>query len=165
MVKSTVFIALGGNIGSVLAHFRYARSALGAMNDCVLTKSSSLYQTLALGVKGQDDYLNAMIAVDTPCPQHALLGRLHGIEDACGRTRSTRWAARTLDLDIIDYASKIEVTETLTLPHPQAHRRAFVLLPLADIMPAWQHPVLKENIQQLLLSCDCQGIQRLSDIW
>jgi len=160
------FIALGGNIGNVLDSFNYARSALNALDHCKVVKSSALYQSTALGVAGQEDYLNAMVLLTTSCPAHPLLIALHAIEDACGRSRGTvRWDSRTLDLDIIDYAGDIVCHETLTLPHPEAQHRAFVLLPLDDIMPRWQHPILKKTPQQLLSSCDGNGIQRISNVW
>ncbi len=166
MANKLAIIALGGNIGDVVASFKYARSALNAMDDCKLLNSSALYQSEPLGVAGQEPYLNAMLSLEVSCAAYSLLVRLHGIEDARGRSRGrVRWSARTLDLDLIDYAASIVATETLTLPHPEAHHRAFVLLPLHGIMPTWRHPILKKTPQQLLSLCDCNGIQRISETW
>lgn len=160
-----VIIALGGNIGPVLQYFMYARSALQSMEHCVVVKHSPVYSTPALGPQGQDDYLNAVLSIQTTDTPNILLSHLHDIENACLRTRTQHWGPRTLDLDMIDYAGFICSTPVLTLPHPEAMHRAFVLLPLADIIPDWQHPVSKRYIQDLLAGCDCQGIQRIANHW
>jgi len=158
-------IALGGNIGDVLAHFRYARSALNALDGCHVVAASPVYRTPPVGPQDQDDYDNAVLLVHTALPPLALLDALHVIEQACQRERLVHWGARTLDLDMIDYAGQCYHDQRLTLPHAEAHARAFVLLPLADLLPDWQHPRLQQSVSALLASCQREGIRLRCNDW
>ncbi|MGE3143545.1 MAG: 2-amino-4-hydroxy-6-hydroxymethyldihydropteridine diphosphokinase [Hyphomonadaceae bacterium] len=99
----------------------------------------------------QPDYVNAVAeaAVGGLAPE-AALARLLAVEAAFGRERRVRWAARTLDLDIIDFAGLVLDAPTLTLPHPRAHERPFVLAPLAEMAPEWRHPRLGKTASELL---------------
>jgi 2-amino-4-hydroxy-6-hydroxymethyldihydropteridine diphosphokinase len=102
-------------------------------------------------LRGQPPFVNAAAAVDPgPLDPAGLLAALAATEAAFGRERRTRWAARTLDLDIIDFRGVTEATAALTLPHPRAAQRAFVLAPLMEIAPAWRHPVLGLTAGELL---------------
>jgi 2-amino-4-hydroxy-6-hydroxymethyldihydropteridine diphosphokinase len=134
------YIALGGNIGDVRACFIQARTALHALPDTEVTASSLLYQTPALGPAGQADYLNAALEIKTDLQPSALLNALQHIENGQGRLRDSHWGPRTLDLDILAVDSLILDTERLQLPHPHLQNRQFVLRPLCDIAPNWQHP-------------------------
>lgn len=100
---------------------------------------------------GQPDYLNAVWRVETTRPPEDLLATLHDVERQLGRDRSTGVAnaARTLDLDLIDYDGQVSGTGPV-LPHPRMHNRAFVLLPLAEIAPAWRHPVSRRSVGSLV---------------
>jgi|UPI00036FAAF0 2-amino-4-hydroxy-6-hydroxymethyldihydropteridine diphosphokinase len=160
-----VIIALGGNIGDVLAYFRYARTALNALDGCHVVASSPVYRTPPVGPQDQDDYDNAVLLLATTLSPLALLDALHDIEQACHRERRVHWGARTLDLDIIDYAGLCYHDARLTLPHREAHGRAFVLLPLADVLPDWQHPRLQQAVSSLLAACDRTGIALRCHDW
>jgi 2-amino-4-hydroxy-6-hydroxymethyldihydropteridine diphosphokinase len=109
---------------------------------------------------GQPPYVNAVasLVVDpgSTVDPAVLLARLMEVEDACGRERSVPNAARTLDLDIIGIGSLIRVAPDPILPHPRAHLRAFVLAPLADVAPAWIHPILKRSAASLLADLGSQ---------
>lgn len=149
------FIAFGGNLGEVRQTFIQARHELDEHGDIDVIESSKLYRTPPLGPPGQPDYLNAVIKIETRLAPLALLDELQRIEEAHGRVRGERWGARTLDLDVIAYDGEVLDSQRLTLPHPHTEERLFVLCPLCDIDPAWQHPVLKVTATEL--------IQRLID--
>ena len=134
---ASVLIALGGNIGDVRDTFRRAISNICGMTQAALIARSSDYATAPVGGVPQDDYVNAVIEIETELDPHALLFTLHRIEQKFGRNRmaETRWGPRGLDLDMIAYDDVEIAKPELTLPHPRATERAFVLVPLAEIAP------------------------------
>ena len=134
---ASVLIALGGNVGDVRDTFRKAISNICGMTQAALIARSSDYATPPVGGVPQDDYVNAAIEIETELDPHALLFTLHRIEQKFGRNRAaeTRWGPRGLDLDMIAYDDVTMAKPELTLPHPRAHERAFVLVPLAEIVP------------------------------
>ena len=116
---------------------------------------SRLRRSRPVGGGRQPDFLNAVVMIEARLPPAALLRRLKQLERAAGRRPGRRWGPRPLDLDILDYAGRRLAWpggrgSRLTLPHPEMHRRAFVLRPLADIAPHWRHPVLGATAQALL---------------
>jgi len=145
-----IFIALGGNIGDVLAHFISARTAIAQLPQTTLSASSLLYRTPPIGPAGQADYYNAVIAIQSPIKPMSLLDALQEIESQHHRIRTQHWGPRTLDLDIIAIASQSIQKDRLMIPHQEMAHRQFVLRPLCDIAPEWQHPQLKKNATQLL---------------
>ena len=131
----TAVIALGSSLDNPAATAPAALHALAAHPPTPVQRISSLYRTAPVGYADQPAFLNAVCLVDTTLSAQALLAALHDIEAAFGRERSFRNAPRTLDLDIIDYAHCGHSSDALTLPHPRAHERSFVMLPLAEIAP------------------------------
>jgi len=111
---------------------------------------SSIYETEPWGVRDQPRFLNATCAIDTSYPPHALLTVLKEIEVTMGRTPSTRYGPRLIDLDILLYDDLVIDTPDLKIPHPEMLRRAFVLLPLADIAPEAVHPITGLSIAEHL---------------
>ncbi len=155
---SNIFIALGGNMGDVRAHFDSA--CLMLESTCAIIAKSKLYQTPALvadGAPPQPDYFNAVIHVVSTLPPADLLAELHRIEAKHGRERHTHWGARTLDLDLLDYEGFTSHDSALMLPHPELHKRLFVLQPLQDVMPLWVHPVRNETLPQMIATLQQQG--------
>lgn len=117
---------------------------------------SSLYETAPWGVDEQPAYLNQVLEVATDQTPLQLLNLILEIEKALGRERKVKWAARTLDIDILYFDDKVVTSPELTLPHPRLHERRFVLVPLCEIAPLLEHPVLKKNNLQLLEECPDQ---------
>ncbi len=144
------YIAFGGNLDDVPACFRSARRHVAQLSDTRVLQSSLLYRTPPLGPPGQPDYHNAVIAIDTGLAALALLDALQRIEHVHDRVRAERWGPRTLDLDIIAINGVSCDSPQLTLPHPEMQRRQFVLRPLCDIAPNWQHPRLNATAAMLL---------------
>ncbi len=127
-----VFIALGGNIGDVRANLKDAAAKIARLGAGLTV--SPLYQTKAEGFEQQPDFLNCVLSLNTALEHNDLLKQLQQIEAALGRVRTFKDAPRTVDIDIICADTKIN-TPNLTLPHPRAHLREFVLRPLCDIAP------------------------------
>lgn len=136
MTTSThaVVIALGANLGDPVGAVRGAAAALAAAGVAI-TASSSLYETEPVGGPDQPRYVNAVIVGQTELSPLDLLDALQAIEQEWGRTREVRWGPRTLDLDLITYDSIVMDSERLTLPHPRAAERAFVLVPWQEADP------------------------------
>ena len=132
-----VLIALGGNVGDVRATFQKAIANICGMTQAALLARSSDYATPPWGDEQQARFINACIEIETSLDPHALLFTLHKIEKKFGRDRAkeTRWGPRTLDLDLIAYDDVSIEKPELTLPHPRLFERAFVLVPLAEIVP------------------------------
>ena len=162
-----VFLGLGGNLGSPLDCFIEARQRLSDHPRIDLKASSPAYRTPAIaGPTGQPDYLNAILEIATDLSPRQLLEICLDIELACGRTREVRWAARTLDIDLLFFGQLLADEPQLTLPHPRLHSRHFVLLPLADLEPALLHPRLKRTVSDLLNDLpEPTGISKISDKW
>ena len=131
-------IALGSNIGDPKENLDLAISLLQEATD--LKKVSSYYQTRPVGYEDQPDFLNAICIAESELPAMEFLKMLHGIEKAMGRERSIKWGPRTIDLDLIQYGDLISKAEELSLPHPRAHERRFVLEPWLEIEPSAHLP-------------------------
>jgi 2-amino-4-hydroxy-6-hydroxymethyldihydropteridine diphosphokinase len=140
-------IGLGSNLGDRRENLRYALDRL-EQESCRVKKISSLYETDAVDCPG-GKFLNAVALIETALAPDALLKFLLKVEQERGRTRSATTEARTLDLDLLLYGQEVITTEGLTIPHPRMHERAFVLIPLAEVSPDLQHPVLSTPMSVL----------------
>ena len=130
---TSVFIALGSNLGDREAHLALARERLKAVPDTRLVASSSIEETPPLDDMDQPSYLNQMVLVETSLTPHALLDACLAIERAAGRVRRERWAPRTLDLDIVRFGDHVIDDDRLTVPHPQVPHRDFWRRELAEL--------------------------------
>lgn len=128
------WIGLGANLGNPLVTLQMALRELAQAEDVIVQATSSFYRTAPVDSSGPD-YVNAVTRIDTSLSPHALLARLQRIEQQHGRQRPYQNAPRTLDLDLLLYENLSIDDDTLVVPHPRMHLRAFVLQPLLDIEP------------------------------
>ena len=135
-----VVLALGSNLGDRLDILQGAVDALAALPAVTVTAVSPVYETAPVGGPAQPDYLNAVVLARTTLPPLDLLKQANEIEAAFDRARVIRWGPRTLDIDIITYEGVTSDDPRLTLPHPRAQERAFVLAPWLDADPAAELP-------------------------
>jgi 2-amino-4-hydroxy-6-hydroxymethyldihydropteridine diphosphokinase len=158
-----VLIALGGNVGDVRATFNKAIANICGMAQAALLARSSDYATPPWGETQQDRFFNACIEIETSLDPHALLFTLHRIEQKFGRDRAreTRWGPRTLDLDLLAYDNVTINKPELTLPHARLFERAFVLVPLAEIVP--DRLISGRRVSDALAQLSTEGIERLPD--
>jgi 2-amino-4-hydroxy-6-hydroxymethyldihydropteridine diphosphokinase len=128
-------LALGSNLGDRRDILQGGVDAIAGLPEVQVTAASPVYETVPVGGPPQPDYLNAVLLVTTSLPPGELLSQLHAIEAAFNRVRQVRWGPRTLDIDIITIGGERSDDPVLTLPHPRAHERAFVLAPWHDADP------------------------------
>ncbi|GAA4077653.1 MULTISPECIES: 2-amino-4-hydroxy-6-hydroxymethyldihydropteridine diphosphokinase [Actinomadura] len=140
LVAHRVVFSLGSNLGDRLDNIQEAVDALFDAPGLDFVALSPVYETAPYAPPGetlpeQGDYLNVVLVADTRLPPENLLERVLNIENSMRRTREVRWGPRTLDIDIVMFGNITSDDPDLTLPHPRAHERAFVLVPWADIEP------------------------------
>lgn len=159
-MTTTACISLGANLGDPLRTLQLAIGNLRALPGTQLAAVSSFYRSTPLGPAGQPDYINAVVVLETNLTPHGLLDQLQNIENQHGRTRSLRWGARTLDLDLLLYGSDEIHTSSLNVPHPELKNRNFVVIPLLEACPGL---VLPDGtaITDLPVAHDFTGLQRL----
>jgi dihydroneopterin aldolase / 2-amino-4-hydroxy-6-hydroxymethyldihydropteridine diphosphokinase len=158
-----VVLALGSNLGDRQQELQRAVDQLAATPGVHVTAVSPVYETDPVGGPGQPDYLNAVVLASSSLPAVDLLRRAHTIEAAARRTREVRWGPRTLDVDIIAYGDELSADPVLTLPHPRARQRAFVLAPWHDVDPDAELPG-HGPVADLLAGQAAQGVRRRDDI-
>jgi 2-amino-4-hydroxy-6-hydroxymethyldihydropteridine diphosphokinase len=158
---ANALIALGGNVGDISATFEHAIADICNLAAATLKARSSDYATPPWGDVEQARFINACIEIETSLDPHALLLTLQRIEQKFGRDRSKerRWGPRTLDLDLIAYDEVSLQTPGLTLPHPRLFERAFVLVPLAEIVP--DRRIGGRIVREALAGLSTAGIERL----
>ena len=155
------WVGIGANLGDALATVRGAMRRLGELPRTELLACSSLYRSAPVQAQGAD-FVNAVVGLRTQLSALALLHQLQAIELAHGRERPFRNAPRTLDLDLLLFGDVVQDSDELTLPHPRAHLRAFVLLPLAELQPGLDWPG-HGPIPMLLAALGDQRIEKIQD--
>ena len=163
-MTQVAFIGLGANLDDPVAQVERALGAIAALPNSTLVGRSSLYLSRPMGPADQPDYVNAVATIDTRLTAPALLSELLAIERRQGRQRSAeqRNAPRTLDLDLLLYGDEVRSDPALTLPHPGAHARDFVLVPLAEIAPDVVIPG-HGAVRGLLAACARHGVRRMQE--
>jgi 2-amino-4-hydroxy-6-hydroxymethyldihydropteridine diphosphokinase len=159
MSARTAVIALGSNLGDRDDILQGALDAIAGIAGVRLLAASPVYETVPVGGPPQPDYLNAVVLVSITISSRDLLDRLHAVEAAFDRVRVVRWGPRTLDLDIIAVAGERSDDPGLTLPHPRAYERAFVLAPWRDVDPDAELPG-HGRVADLAGGVDQAGIRR-----
>ncbi len=147
ILVAPILVAIGANLPAPdgappLETCRRAAARLAALPGLRLAGVSRWFETAPVPPSGQPNYVNGVARLEGAAEPAALLAALHGIEAAFGRERGEANAARTLDLDLIAIGALIRDAPDPVLPHPRAHRRAFVMVPLAEVAPDWVHPRL-----------------------
>ncbi|WP_087974058.1 2-amino-4-hydroxy-6-hydroxymethyldihydropteridine diphosphokinase [Oceanobacillus rekensis] len=140
------YVALGTNIEPRKEHLWEALQNIAESESISIKKQSSIYETAPVGYTDQADFLNMVIEVETTLPPMELLGFCQSVELQLGRKRNIRFGPRTIDLDILTYNQENSTVERLIIPHPRMHERAFVLVPLQEIvpdmiLPVWNRPI------------------------
>jgi 2-amino-4-hydroxy-6-hydroxymethyldihydropteridine diphosphokinase len=152
-----IYIALGTNLGDRAQNLRKAVQMMPPQVNIV--DKSPVYQTPPWGYEDQPKFLNQVIFAYTTLPPKDLLTYLKNIEIQIGRTPSFRYGPRLVDLDILFYGNLILKSKELQIPHPRIAERAFVLVPLNDLKPDLEHPLLKVSVNKLLQQLDKTGIE------
>jgi 2-amino-4-hydroxy-6-hydroxymethyldihydropteridine diphosphokinase len=147
-----VFLLTGTNLGNRRDNLKTAADAI-SKNAGEIVQSSAVYKTAAWGMTDQADFYNQVLEIMTDFSPEHLLRILLTIERDMGRQRIEKWGARLIDIDILFYGDQVYQTSSLTIPHDQISFRKFTLVPLAEIAPELEHPVLHKTIVELLMSC------------
>ena len=179
-------IALGSNLPTgeydLTSILNTALELLGQSQDTSVDRVSAFYRTPAWPEGSGPDFLNAAALLRSSKPPREILQEMHGVEKSLGRERQVRWGARTCDLDLIGAGKLVlpdvqtvsdwiahgpdatRVPGELLLPHPRLHERAFVLVPLCEIVPAWVHPILQLSVQQMIAALPEAEIREVTRI-
>ena len=157
------WLGLGANLQHPVMQLRQALSDLGKADGIEVLRVSSFYSTPPWGDEHQEDFINAVVQIETSLDSLALLHALQAIENVMGRQRNgRRWGPRVIDIDVLLYGDQVINSTELSVPHPRMHERAFVLVPLVELergieIPGWG------RAEALLSGLDCDGICRLGE--
>lgn len=167
MAAEAALVAIGANLprpggGSPIETCRWAVARLAASPGLRLRALSSWWESAPIPPDpAAPSFVNGVALLDANLAPEALLAVLHAIEAEAGRARPYPNAPRVLDLDLIDLGGRVRAGPAPVLPHPRAHLRAFVLRPLADVAPGWEHPATGASVEALLAALEPQAIRRL----
>jgi 2-amino-4-hydroxy-6-hydroxymethyldihydropteridine diphosphokinase len=153
----TVALALGSNLGSREEFLAQARDRLEGRLGW-MTGQSRIYETDPVGPPGQGRYLNQVVLIRSGAHPDALMETIREIEVELGRAREVRWGPRTIDVDVLLCDGELWETDRATVPHPELPVRAFVLAPLAELLPEWRHPRSGASVAEMLAQCDSTGV-------
>ncbi len=146
----TAYLGLGSNEGNRHQYLLEAIQILNQHDEVHVANQSMVHETAPVSHIEQGDFLNQVVQVQTALDPPSLLRVCLDTEASLGRVREERWGPRTIDIDILFYGDEIIQLNGLTIPHPEVHKRSFMLTPLAEIAPEHVHPVLKSSIAAML---------------
>jgi 2-amino-4-hydroxy-6-hydroxymethyldihydropteridine diphosphokinase len=151
-MMNRTFLSLGSNLGDRSQYLQLGIDLLKQSGQ--VGETSAVYETEPWGCNLEINFYNQVIEFYTGQEPWVLLETIHEIEKQCGRDhRNNRYAARTMDIDILLYGDSVLQLPELVIPHPHMHQRRFVLVPLTEIAPLLIHPVFQQNMEQLLKAC------------
>jgi 2-amino-4-hydroxy-6-hydroxymethyldihydropteridine diphosphokinase len=160
-MEERVVLLLGTNIGDKLDNLERARLELTSEIGEIVTESA-IYQTEPWGLKEQEAFLNQVIVVETLLRPMRIIENIWTIEKRMGRNKIEHWGPRIIDIDILFYGELIYEADDLKIPHPMLHERKFTLVPLVEIMPKFNHPLLGKSMRQLLEdSTDSSAVNKI----
>ncbi len=153
---ATIYLSLGSNLGNKKENLKNAVLLLSEEIGEVIS-TSSLYQSKPWGFESENDFINSVIIMKTFLSPFDILSKIKEIEKKLGRNNKTGrgYEDRVIDIDILFYEDLIIDTPELKIPHPFIHMRDFVLIPLAEIAPAFIHPLIKKDIREILKNLGC----------
>ncbi|MGF1508463.1 MAG: 2-amino-4-hydroxy-6-hydroxymethyldihydropteridine diphosphokinase [Myxococcota bacterium] len=159
------YLGLGANLGAPVEGLRQAVRQLHAWPGLSVLQVSRLYSSKPVGPQDQPDYVNAVARLEltSETTAHGLLEACQAVESSMGRTRTVRWGPRVIDIDILLFADHILRSPDLVIPHPELHRRSFVLRPLAELVPKMTVPGLGVTVEALSAAVDTPVLQLLQD--
>jgi len=143
------YISIGSNLGDRTYFINTAINYLTASKNITILRQSSIYETEPEGKIDQPKFLNCIVELETKYTSIELLHKLQEIENKLGRVRAERWGPRTLDMDILFYGDESVDCKELTIPHPLIAERRFVLEPLSELIPDFEHPISHKKISEL----------------
>ncbi len=147
-MKKKLVLSLGSNLGNRYAYLKQAKARIELALNVKCTESQ-YYETPPWGEKNQAKFLNTVFTLETDVDLSSVFHLLQNIELQLGRIKTKKWGPRTIDIDILFFGDDIVSDEDLTIPHPQMHNRAFVMIPLVDLLPDFVHPVLQKTITKV----------------
>jgi len=152
-IVNDIALSLGSNIGDRLANLSLAIDLLRSSEIISHVLTSSIYETEPIGESNQANFLNLCLTCKTKHNEMELLGFLKSVEHYVGRQKRKRWHEREIDIDILFFSDLVIRSQHLVIPHERMHERKFVLAPLVEILPNFNHPVLGVTVQKLLENC------------
>lgn len=144
------FIGLGSNLGDRVANIRKAIELLECSEGVRVMRRASLYETEPVGIEDQPWFINTVVEIETQLGHYELFKLCKRIEAQVGRHHEERWGPREIDVDILFFGDVILNSDDLKLPHPELHKRGFVLVPLCELEGSLVHPILKKPVKELL---------------
>lgn len=156
----TAYLGLGSNLGDRDRYIAEAKAAITLLGTT--TKESSLYDTAPQGRINQPNFLNCVLELQTTLSPRDLLNAILRIENNLGRVRTMLLGPRVIDIDILFYDNQIISEKNLTIPHPNLHKRAFVLIPLLEIAPELKHPLSHKTVAEMLGNLPDQPLIKLA---
>jgi|SRR5215469_9694971 len=162
-MQHTIYLGLGSNLGDRRRHLQEAVQLLREQMEVL--RLSSVYDTAPMLVTDQPRFLNMVCSASTPFPPEYLLTRLKLIERELGRVAGPRYGPRVIDIDLLLYDELVFDSPALTVPHPRILERAFVLVPLAEIAPELEHPVVHRTIAGLMHDCAGTDVVKLGPLF
>ncbi|MBK6504503.1 MAG: 2-amino-4-hydroxy-6-hydroxymethyldihydropteridine diphosphokinase [Ignavibacteria bacterium] len=145
-----IYLGLGSNRGDRLAFIESAVDNISRIDSTSLLRVSAVYETEPWGIRDQNFFLNCVTEITTGLDAHAISGRLKEVEKLIGRTNSSKWHEREIDIDLLFYGDMIVNSNNLRVPHAEVENRKFVLVPLNEIVPELVHPVSGKTIAEFL---------------